>query len=213
MNRYEQEIKAIDEAMLKHVHSFEAIYKKEQDEDRKLTEDERLEVEQHVKAIEVLKSEKKDAEANLATVKEVGDIGRKLGPAVPSIKVGDEPHDRMFQHITKTLGEQFTDSAAYKATIQRFKEAGGGPISTGAVPLEMKGTLGEAPGSGGGAYVSVPQVIPGVVDKLFQPLTFADLILSGQANTTSLRYVVEGTATSGAREWLRAAASPSRRSG
>jgi hypothetical protein len=44
----------------------------------------------------------------------------------------------------------------------------------------------------------VPQVIPGVVEKLFQSLTFADLLLSGQASTNSLRYVVEGTATSGA---------------
>jgi HK97 family phage major capsid protein len=37
-----------------------------------------------------------------------------------------------------------------------------------------------------------------VVEKLFQPLTFADLLLSGQTSKTSLRYMVEGTATSGA---------------
>ena len=37
-----------------------------------------------------------------------------------------------------------------------------------------------------------------MVDKLFQQLTVADLLLSGQARTNSLRYVVEGTATSGA---------------
>ena len=36
------------------------------------------------------------------------------------------------------------------------------------------------------------------MDKLFQRLTFADLILSGQASGNSFRYVVEGTATSGA---------------
>jgi HK97 family phage major capsid protein len=41
-------------------------------------------------------------------------------------------------------------------------------------------------------------VVPGVVDKLFQPLTFADLLLSGQSTVNSIRYVVEGTATSGA---------------
>jgi HK97 family phage major capsid protein len=43
-----------------------------------------------------------------------------------------------------------------------------------------------------------PQVIPGEVGKLFQQLTVADLLLSGQATTSSVRYVVEGTATSGA---------------
>jgi len=36
------------------------------------------------------------------------------------------------------------------------------------------------------------------VDKQFQPLRISDLLLSGQASTNSLRYVVEGTATSGA---------------
>ena len=36
------------------------------------------------------------------------------------------------------------------------------------------------------------------METLFQPLTFADLILSGQASGNTLRYVVEGTATSGA---------------
>ena len=201
MNRYEKEIKAIDEAMLGHVKSFEDLYKKEKDEDRDLTEDERLEVEQHVKAIEVLKAEKAQAEANLKTVNEVQDIGRKLGPSVSSIQdvhVGSEPHDRMFQHIQKSLGEQFTDSDGYKTAIKSYKEAGG-RFSTGAVALSMKGTLLEGTGGGGGPLAApVPQVIDGVVNKLFQPLTFADLLMQGQASVNSLRYVVEGTATSGA---------------
>jgi HK97 family phage major capsid protein len=44
----------------------------------------------------------------------------------------------------------------------------------------------------------VPQVVPGVVEKQFQRLTVADLIASGTTNSNTLRYVVEGTATSGA---------------
>ena len=201
MNRYEKEIQAIDEAMLKHVQSFEAIYKKESDEDRKLTEDERLEVEQHVKAIEVLKAEKKEAEANLATVKDVEEIGRKLGPAVPSIKVGDEPHDRFHKAFARSLGDEFTDSEQYKSMINAYREGGRLPtnFSTGAIALEAKGTLLEGAGGGGGAVAAtVPQVVPGVVDKLFQPLTLADLVLTGQTTTNTIRYVTEGTATSGA---------------
>src|SRR5690242_5209985 len=124
MNRYEKEIKAIDEAMLKHVQSFEAIYKKEQDDDRKLTEDERLEVEQHVKAIEVLKAEKSEAEANLKTVQEVEDIGRKLGPSVPSVRVGSEPLDRWHEQVVvKTLGEQLTDSESFKSAVNMYRES------------------------------------------------------------------------------------------
>jgi HK97 family phage major capsid protein len=44
----------------------------------------------------------------------------------------------------------------------------------------------------------VPQVVPGVVGKLFQPLTIENLLLSGVATTNAVRYATEGTATSGA---------------
>lgn len=201
MNRYEKEIAAIDEAMLTHAKAIEDAYDLERKEDRNLTDEERLDVEQHMKAIETLKTEKKSAEANLKTLQEVKDIGHKLGPALERVQVLSEPHDRQFQRLqqaTKSLGEQFVESEGYKRVVNSFKEGGRGQFTTGSVPLELKGTLMETPGSGGGAFVSVPQVIPGVVEKLFQPLTFADLILSGQTSTTSLRYVVEGTATSGA---------------
>lgn len=44
----------------------------------------------------------------------------------------------------------------------------------------------------------MPQVVPGVVGKLFQPLTIENLLLSGVATTNAVRYATEGTATSGA---------------
>ena len=108
----------------------------------------------------------------------------------------------MQQYIAKTLGEQFTDSKAStrlrsRSTASRAGSARGSARALSA--LDAKGTLLEGAGGGGGAVAAtVPQVVPGVVDKLFQRLTFADLILSGQASTNSFRYVVEGTATSGA---------------
>lgn len=36
------------------------------------------------------------------------------------------------------------------------------------------------------------------MEKLFQPLSFESLLLAGQATTNTVRYAVEGTATSGA---------------
>jgi HK97 family phage major capsid protein len=201
MNRYEKELKAIGEAKFTHATAIKDLYDLEAKEDRKLTEDERLEVEGHMKAIRVLEGEETDAKANLKTVEEVEDIGRKLGPSVSSFQGGvtSEPQDRMFTHIQKSLGEQFTDSASYKSAINRWREAGGGRFETGAIALEAKGTLLESAGGGGGALgATVPAVVPGVVDKLFQKLTFADLLMQGQASQASLRYVVEGTATSGA---------------
>ena len=118
------------------------------------------------------------------------------------MSVKSEPQDRWHQTFAKSLGEQFTDSHAYKSAIDTYRESGGRfqqGFSTGAIGLEAKGTLLEGAGGGGGPLAApVPQVIPGVVEKLFQPLTFADLLLAGQATVNSLRYVVEGTATSGA---------------
>jgi HK97 family phage major capsid protein len=202
MNRYEKEIQGIDQAKYQHAKSIEDLYALETKEDRGLTEDERLEVETHTKAIQVLKEERLAAEANLKTLEEAADISRKLGPAVPSIQMGDEPADRWHRDVAvKTLGEAFTDTEQYKSMINVYRESGRLPsnFSTGAVSLDMKGTLLEGAGGGGGALANtVPQVVPGVVEKLFQPLTFADLIMSGQATTSSIRYVVEGTATSAA---------------
>jgi HK97 family phage major capsid protein len=201
MNRFEREIRAIEEKQKEHVKAFQEIYATADKEDRRPTEDESQKVKEHHKAIEVLKEARREAEAGLETLKGVEDLGRSLGPALGSISVGEEPHDRMQAHLAKSLGEEFTDSGAYKAAVDAYKSSGRLPsnFSTGAVGLSMKGTLLEGAGGGGGAVAStVPQVVPGIVDKLFQKLTFADLILQGQASTSSFRYVVEGTATSGA---------------
>ena len=207
MNRYEREIKGIEESLYNHAKAIEDLYALEAKEDRSLTEEERLKVEENTKAIKTLKDAKEDAEANLKTLENAQELGRKLGPAVSSLKsveVGDEPHDRWakaMNEANKTLGEMFIESPQYKSAITQYREAGRFPsnFSTGQVALEAKGTLLEGAGGGGGALATtVPQVIPGVVDRLFQQLTVADLIGSGQASTASLRYVIEGTATSGA---------------
>jgi HK97 family phage major capsid protein len=200
MNRFEKQKLAVEKAMSERVKAYQDIYKKAEEEDRDPTDDERLDIESHLKAIEALKVDRADAEENIKTLERVADIGRELGPAVsPSMTVKSEPQDRVFGDLSrhKSLGEMFTDSKGYRQAVQSFKESGG-RINTGAVALEAKGTLLEAAGGGGSALVSVPDVVPGVVEKLFQPLTFADLLLSGQTSKTSLRYMVEGTATSGA---------------
>ena len=203
MNRYEREIRAIEEKMAEEVKSFQAIYKKADDEDRRPTQEEAEQVQKHHRAIETLKQEKAIAQEGLKTLEDVDRIGKELGPAVSSMNMSvvSEPQDRAFERV-KSLGEMFVESQGYKSVINEFRANGGRfreGFSTGAVALEMKGTLLEGPGGGGGAIAAtVPQVVPGVVDKLFQQLTVADLLLSGQATTNSIRYVIEGTATSGA---------------
>jgi HK97 family phage major capsid protein len=217
MNRYEKQKLAIEKAIAEKIEEYQAVYKTAENDDRDPTEDERLEIESCLKRIETLKKERAEAEANIEQMKRVEDLGRDLGPAVPtSVSVQSEPQDRVFHSAQKTLGEAFIESKGYKDAIDQYRQAGRFPsnFSTGQVALEMKGTLTEAGGGvnqgGGGAALAatVPQVVPGVVDKLFQRLTVADLLLSGQTSTNSVRYVVEGTATSGAGGVAEAASKP-----
>jgi HK97 family phage major capsid protein len=202
MNRYEKQKAAVEKSIAEQIEKYKAIYKKADDEDRDPTDDERLEIESHLKAIETLKKERSEAEENIKTLQRVDDLGRELGPSIPSIEVRSEPQDRVFNVAQKTLGDAFIESKGYKDAISEYRSNGGRFREGFAIPsvsLEAKGTLLEGAGGGGGALAAtVPQVVPGVVDKLFQKLTFADLILSGQASTNSIRYVTEGTATSGA---------------
>ncbi len=103
-------------------------------------------------------------------------------------------------------GDVFVRSSGFKS----IADSGSRPTkwSTGMIEVGemtgglLKGTLLEgtgAPGSGsGGGLVAAPQVIPGVVEKLFQPLTLEALFSSAQATTSTVRYAQEGTAISGA---------------
>jgi HK97 family phage major capsid protein len=69
-----------------------------------------------------------------------------------------------------------------------------GPVE---VPHFTKaGTLLQS-GQGAGLF-PVPEVVPGVVETLFEQLEVADLFASSRISTSSARYIHEGTALSGA---------------
>jgi len=73
-----------------------------------------------------------------------------------------------------------------------------GPIEVaGPSALQAKGTLLEGAGGGGQALVP-PAHQPGIVSKLFEPLGIAAVFGSSQTTSREVRYMVEGTATSGA---------------
>lgn len=207
MTRNERKLKAVEKTMAEKSAEIQGIWKKAEDEDRESTQEELQDVNERLKAIEQLKVEKKDAEDAIRVEAEVKAAGKEMGSveSVVSPRVGDEPLDRMI----KSIGEQFVESKGY----QRIKDPDqrGQSFTSGAVEMDFgtKGTLLEGPGGGGAALGNlVPGVIPGVVDKLFQRLTVADLLLSGQTNTPQLIYAVEGTATSGAAGVAEAGAKP-----
>ena len=168
------------------VRAIKAVWADAEDEGREPTPSERKQVEKLL-----ARAERLQAQAQVEAV--FGGGGGLL--------VMDPNHHSV---AGASAGEIFVASKGYGDV----KDAGsrGRTWSTGLVDcgsFEMvKGTMLEgsgAPGSGtGGGFVPVPQVVPGVVDKLFQPLSIESLLLAGQATGNTVRYATEGTATSGA---------------
>jgi HK97 family phage major capsid protein len=102
-------------------------------------------------------------------------------------------------------GAAFTSSEGYKSIASasgRGQTWSSGPVE---VPYQVKGTLIES--VTGGTFVP-PDYRPGVVSKLFQPLGLADYFGQEQTTSAHVRYVLEGTATSGAAGVGEAAAKP-----
>jgi hypothetical protein len=144
VNRYEKQKAAVEKAMAEHVASYQDIYKKADDEGRDPTDEERLDVESHLKALEALKKERSEAEENIKTLARVDELGRELGPSVPALdaRVTSEPQDRVMYGMQKTLGEAFIESKGYKDAINEYRENGGRFREGFAIPsvaLEAKG--------------------------------------------------------------------------
>lgn len=195
MGRYSSEIKE--------------IWAKADEEDRETSPEERGEVEERLKAIETLKEKKAEVADAIKVEDKVNEISTDLGPAQSGLKditVGGDREPQVAQ--VKSLGEMFVQAPEFKAVHEQFKSGVRQQFSTGAIPMQAKGTLTETAGSGLGLATPAPQVIPGVTESLFQRLSVADLLMSGQATTSSIRYVVEGTATSGAAGVAEGAAKP-----
>lgn len=171
-----------------------AILEKQAEEERSLTDEESKTLAGYVRDMKTLDEQEEQYKEAVRVEQEVLRIGREIGSREPlEIK---NIQDVQVPPQTASLGRQFVESEQFKS----LKEQGG--RFSASVELATKGTLltgTGAPGTGtGGAFLTVPDVVPGVVDKLFQPLTVADIIPSGNTNTNTIRYVVEGTATSGA---------------
>jgi len=207
LTRNERRKKAIELEMQRHSGEIKGIWQKADEEDRESNSDERRDVESKLKAIELLKTELAEVEANIKVEQDVNDVSRGLGQAEPSVsddggaRVKFEPAPWAYgPPRVKDMGQEFIESKSFQAIHESWKSGNRVEFSTGSV--SMKGTLlegtGTSPGTGGALAAPVPQVVPGVVQRLFQPLSVNDLLAQGTTNSNTLRYVVEGTATSGA---------------
>lgn len=203
MTRYERQLKAAKDELARYADEIQGLWDKADADGRPTSEAENLEIDTRRKAVNVLKEKVADLEQAIQVEKDI--VG--LGQAQKGTPDGLEFTDRAFVNPAqvKTPGQAFVESAAYKAMVDkkggRFTESVS--LDTKSVAgFETKGTLLEgssSPGSGsGGGLLATPQVLPGVVNKLFQRLSVDDLLPQGATDGNTIRYMVEGTATSGA---------------
>lgn len=101
--------------------------------------------------------------------------------------------------VTKSLGEQFTDSPEFTGINAK------GRFSTGAVELKVAATINEG---GLGAALATPTYLPGIVDMRFQPLKVADLFPQGAIAGNMLSYAKESAFTDGTAGVAEGAAKP-----
>jgi HK97 family phage major capsid protein len=206
VNRHQRRLHGIVEAQKEHVHAYKAIWKRADDENREPSEEERLEVEAHMKSIEDLNGEKAEVEATLQTLKRVDDLGREIGIEDDGGNT-NSPAPR-----AKTLGDQFINSTGYKN--QREKGFSGN-WKTGQIELQTKTTLTEGDNpfleggtAGDGGHLVPLDQRPGILPILFERLTVADLFASGTTDSNAINYVQETVATNAAGRVAEGAAKP-----
>ncbi len=146
-----------------------------------------------------------DQAAHEKSRQRIDQIGRQIGPPggsnglnrldsldAPTYIPSGGPGDRLIQ------SKAYTDLFGPGATRGENWSTGMIEVTDGP-PMQFKGTLGESGAiSGGQPFVSVPQLLPGAVVQLFQPLSFESLLSSRPVDGPTLRYIVEGTATNAA---------------
>jgi HK97 family phage major capsid protein len=133
---------------------------------------------------------------------------RLMGNRVEDFLGGDGESFEIRQEGTMPsgrLGDTFIQSEGYKKianAANRGQSWSSGPVEVG---YQVKGTLFE--GSVAGTMVPA-DYRPGVVSKLFQPVGLASYFGQEQTTSSHVRYVIEGTATSGAAGVAEGAAKP-----
>jgi hypothetical protein len=130
-NVYEKAVAGAEQAIRLRLDENDTILKAaQQDGGRDLSDDERETISENVRLVRgPLQEQLKTAQADLKAVEESRELGRSIGPSVPSVdaSVKSEPQDRYFQNMqagNKSLGDAFIESAGYKQAIDQYRSSG-----------------------------------------------------------------------------------------
>lgn len=170
-----------------YVDEVQAIYRAAETAGRELTPSERGDVEGLLES----------AESQRRVENQLKGLGQELGgPLMRSL--GADP---MSNTASGGPGDRFVQSAGYqriKSAEIRPQQFSSGLISVSDGPLLTKGTILESTAGGPGGGLTPPFYEPGIVSKLFEQLGVGDLFGQSQTAASQVRYISEGTATSGA---------------
>lgn len=156
-----------------------------------LTEEERTELDAHLKAVDVLKERRGEIQAAIEVNERVDAIGDSI--IVGEGKAEGTPVSEARK--ARSIGEAFTKSDGYAQLIERGVR---GSWSTGMIELEGKALLDSGSVGSESSGLIQPDVQAGILPVLFQPLTIAARIAEGTTNSSIVRYMQESVATSGA---------------
>jgi HK97 family phage major capsid protein len=166
----------INNEIQSHSAAATAIFHRADTEGRGLTEAERRKVQDHL--------------SKAQAAQRVAELGWSLGAPDRS-----RPHGL---DIGGRPGETFTKSEGYRRIADPTTR--GSSWTTGAVEISTKATLyeGDIDSPGEGAALVQPDVRPGILPTLFQPLRVADLIRTSTTDSNKVRVIVESVADNGA---------------
>lgn len=187
MNKNKKKLRVVQEKLAAKAEELLALGADAETEERELTDEEKAARETLRGEITSLKERAAKLEGEIEVDEEIETLARGL--------TGDgETRQAAKRQEHGTLGEQFVESDGYKGLV----DAGlTGKWSTGDVDLKpaaanfFEGT-GASPGVGGALVPEDRR--PGVLPILFERLTVADLLASGQTTSNLVRYVEETVA-------------------
>jgi HK97 family phage major capsid protein len=181
MNKNARELKAVQLELQNISTEVKSLKDDAEKADRTLSDEDMVKVDELFAKKATLDEQKSAIEDRISVENDINELGK-------NIAVKEDEADRAAQaQATKSIGEQFVESKAYKLAAMDEGSAALKSISG----VKIKATLKE---SEGGAGLLVPQYQPGVLPKLFQRLTIADLLASGSTTSPTITYMKESVA-------------------
>lgn len=205
-DRYSKQLEAVEREMRGIFAKARAITTAAAEEGRSITEEEDVQLKGYLSEAEVLKEKRTEIKSALETRKRVEDAGASIMVDEDARSEGGKAEEFGAHRRAESIGGAFVKSDGYKSLMDRGIA---GAWSTGSIEIEGKSLL-STTGSGGtaGGALIVPDYQPGILPKLFQRLTVADLMAQGNTASNLVRYMVETVATSGAAGVAEGAAKP-----